>query len=138
MQNLSEIQPGSKSVVRIPVTTLLNGTEMCIYLHVVRGVNAGPTLGLLSTTHGAEFISIEQIRAVISALDPERLTGTVLAIPVANPTALEAMRVTTPQDESNMNRVFPGKSPHNLKESYAGGLTLLSTRTGFTRPSSAP
>ena len=73
MTNSSEARPGSKSVVRIPVATLLNGTELCIYMHVVRGVEPGPTLGLLSTTHGAEFISIEQIRAVITALDPNRL-----------------------------------------------------------------
>jgi predicted deacylase len=116
-------EPGSKGVLRLPVTTLLNGTDLCIYMHVVRGRGEGPTLALLSTSHGAEFISIEQIRAVIAALDPERLKGTVLAIPVANPTALEHMRVTTPQDEINMNRIFPGKGPDDLIKSYAGGLT---------------
>lgn len=113
----------SKTVIRIPVTTLLNGLELYICMHAIHGAKPGPTLGLLSTLHGAEFISIEQIRAVLSSIDPRKLRGTVLAIPVANPTALDHMRVTTPEDEVNMNRVFPGKGLDHLLSGYAGGLT---------------
>lgn len=120
---LNQFDAGTKNVVEIPVATLLNGTELSLFMHVIRGVETGPTLALLSTSHGAEFLSIEQIRAVISAIDPTELKGTVLAIPVANPPALEHMRITTPQDELNMNRIYPGQSRENLLKSYAGGLT---------------
>jgi len=114
---------GSRSVVKIPVATTLSGTELAIHMHVVKGAHPGPTLALLSSSHGAEFLSIEQVRAVIEAIDPSVLRGKVLAVPVANPAALQEMRICASQDEINMNRIYPGGGRDQLLESYAGGLT---------------
>jgi hypothetical protein len=107
------------------VCTLVSGLEVLLTFHVVRGARPGPTLGLLSTSHGAEFLSIEQIRVLLASLDPDTLSGTVIACPVANPIALEQSRITTPTDEINMNRVYPGASGEGLLTKYAGGTTEL-------------
>jgi predicted deacylase len=120
-----DVQPGTRRTIRVPVCTLVSGLEVFLTFHIVRGRRPGPTLGLLSTSHGAEFLSIEQIRVLLSSLDPATLSGTVIACPVANPIALEQARITTPVDEINMNRIYPGAAGEGLLTKYAGGTTEL-------------
>lgn len=119
----ADVPPGTRTLLRIPVCTLLSGMQVSLTFHIVRGTSPGPVLALLSTSHGPEFLSIEQIRAVMANLDPLALRGTVIACPVANPIALEQLRTTTPTDEINMNRVYPGADVNGLATKYAGGVT---------------
>jgi predicted deacylase len=102
--------PGTKQVVALPVTTDLSGGKIKLYVHVVNGREPGPTLTLLSTLHGSEFWSIETVRRLVEGLDPSRLRGAVLAVPVGNPVALQMSTRATPDesDAPDLNRVFPG------------------------------
>ncbi len=104
------IAQGTRQVVAVPVTVDLNGAEVKLHIHAVAGRREGPTLALLSTLHGSEFLTIEMIRRVVASLDPEELAGTVLAVPVGNPVALQSLTRNT-RDESDspdLNRAFPG------------------------------
>ena len=102
--------PVGHSFARIPVTTRLDGSDLAISVHVVRGKTDGPTLTLVSALHGSEWFSIEIIRRVVSGLDGNDLSGRLIAIPVANPMALEHFTRMTPDesDEPDLNRVWPG------------------------------
>ena len=121
--SISEVAPGSRTFYQVPVCTLVSGIEVNLTIHVLRGTKPGPTLGLLSTLHGAEFLSIEQVRAILEGIDLDQLSGTVIACLVANPIALQHGSVATPTDHVNMNRVFPGSSGDDLLTKYAGGVT---------------
>ncbi|HXX38533.1 MAG TPA: succinylglutamate desuccinylase/aspartoacylase family protein [bacterium] len=121
----SDIRPGTRGFFQIPVCTMSSGILMHQTFHVIRGAREGPTLGLISNSRGIGHLSIEQVRAVLAAVDPAELSGTVIACPVANPAAFEHRRLTTPVDELNMNRLFPGTSAERLGGRYAGGLTEL-------------
>jgi predicted deacylase len=103
-------QPGTKSVVALPVTTDLDGAQITVYVHVIHGSKPGPTLALLSTLHGSEWGSIEIIRRLVQELEPSDVSGTVLAVPVGNPVALQMLTRNTPDesDAPDLNRVFPG------------------------------
>jgi predicted deacylase len=92
------------------VTTDLNGGPIVLNAHVVVGERPGPTFFASSTLHGGEWVSIEVIRRIMDGLDPSSLAGTVIGLPVANPTALGMMTRTTPDESDNtdLNRVFPG------------------------------
>lgn len=94
----------------VPVTTRLDGSELRIPVHIVKGDRDGPTLTLVSTQHGAEWFSIEMIRRVLADAMPKALRGRVIGIPVANPIALEQFKRMTPDesDEPDLNRVWPG------------------------------
>jgi hypothetical protein len=41
---------------RIEVTSMLNGAMLALPLHVLSGRHPGPTLGVVTNTHGDEFL----------------------------------------------------------------------------------
>jgi predicted deacylase len=91
----------------LPVTTLANGGELRLPLHVVKGARPGPTLGLSGTLHGDEFLpSVAIIRQVLEQIDPAELSGTVMAMPVCNPLGAGARSRLTPADGMNLNSAF--------------------------------
>lgn len=104
------IEPGGRAAIRIPVTVGLNGADLALWVHVVRGRTPGPVLALLSTLHGGEWFSIEVLRRLTVETDPATLRGALVAIPVGNPPAL-ALQTRNMPDESDspdLNRIFPG------------------------------
>jgi predicted deacylase len=104
--------PGTRNYVRLPITTGLGGAEVALGVHVVRGTRAGPTLALLSAQHGDEWLGTEFQRRLLQTLDPQTLCGTLLAVPVANPPALEIGRRTVPDESGglDLNRSYPGRT----------------------------
>ncbi|MGH2713906.1 MAG: succinylglutamate desuccinylase/aspartoacylase family protein [Thermoleophilaceae bacterium] len=105
-----DVRPGERAIARVPVTTRLDGSELAIPVHVVRGSKPGPSLTVVSALHGSEWFSIEIVRRVVATVPQEQLAGAVIGIPVANPIALEHFTRMTPDesDEPDLNRVWPG------------------------------
>lgn len=67
---------------------LVNNTSIDIPVLVMNGAKEGPVLLLMSTQHGIEIQGIEVILKVIrEKLDPKKLRGAVIGIPVGNPLA---------------------------------------------------
>jgi predicted deacylase len=104
------IGPGERAAIRVPVTTGLNGSDLALWIHVVRGRADGPVLTLLSTVHGGEWFSIEIIRRLTAKTDPATLRGTLITVPVCNPPALGQQMRNMPDDSDSpdLNRIFPG------------------------------
>jgi predicted deacylase len=104
------VEPGSRTAVRVPVLTGLNGAELGLWVHAVHGQEAGPVVALLSTLHGGEWFSISALRQLVQETEPATLRGTLLAVPVANPPALVLQTRNMPDesDSPDMNRIFPG------------------------------
>jgi hypothetical protein len=100
--------PGERRYVKIPVFTDLGGHEVYLPVHVVRGARPGPTLTLISTLHGNEWISIDILRRVLDRVVPADLSGAIVAVTVGNPVALTTMRRNTPDDSDSpdLNRSF--------------------------------
>jgi predicted deacylase len=89
----------------------LHGGEITLAVHEIAGARDGPTLAVLSTLHGGEWLSIEVVRRLVARLDPQALSGRVLAVPVGNPVAFTTLTRNTPDesDSADLNRVFPGQ-----------------------------
>lgn len=76
---------------------------------VVRGASDGPTLALTSGVHPTEYPAIEANIRTAAALDPARLRGTVVCLPIVDvPAFLPRSPFVCPIDGKNPNRCFPG------------------------------
>jgi predicted deacylase len=91
----------------LPVTTVAHGAELRLPLHTLNGAHPGPTLGLSALVHGNESVpSVGIIRAVLDRIDPGKLHGTILAMPVLNPLGYAGVSRNTPEDGMNLNAAF--------------------------------
>jgi predicted deacylase len=103
------IAPGTRAIVRAPVTRDLT-SDVDIVAHVVAGSHDGPTLLLLSMLHGNEWFSAVVLRELLNQVEPATLRGNVVAIPVANATAMATATrcIQDNADEPDANRTFGG------------------------------
>jgi hypothetical protein len=103
----SPTTPGH-SVERIPVAKLRNGYPLELTVHTIKGASDGPKLAMFGAIHGDEWLSCECVRQVVQGINPDELSGTLVAIPVANPLSYGTATRVTPGDGMNLNRVMPG------------------------------
>ncbi|MEA2582607.1 MAG: hypothetical protein QOF33_692 [Thermomicrobiales bacterium] len=98
---------------------------------VAKGRKPGCTLLVVAGVHGDEYEGMEAIRHVFAELDPERMCGAFVAIPVANPFAYEARARIAPfyVDGLNLARVFPGDPVGTPSRRLASALLDLVERT---------
>lgn len=74
---------------------------------VINGAAPGPVLALTAAIHGDELNGIEMIRQVVHNIDPAKLKGVVVGIPIVN---LEGFwrKDRYIGDRKDLNRYFPG------------------------------
>lgn len=108
----------------IEVGTLAIGAPLRVAVHEIRGAGDGPTLGVSALLHGDEITGPEIVRRVGEAVDPARLRGRLLLVPVANPLALQSLTRNTPHavEIANLNRTFPGDPGLDLPARLARAL----------------
>ena len=68
----------------------------------------GPTVLLMSGTHGDEYEGQVTLTRLARELEPQDIAGRVIIFPMANYPAAKAGLRTSPIDDVNLNRVFPG------------------------------
>ncbi len=91
-----------------------------IPLVIVHGAKAGPTLCLTAGIHAAEYPAIDAVIRAAAGLDPADLSGTVVAVPVANSPMFRARSAfLSPIDGLNLNRTFPGRPDGTISEVVA-------------------
>lgn len=121
-----QLAPGERGHWRVPIARRSSGENLAMHIHGVRGRNDGPTLALVAAVHGDAISGSRTVLETIGRIDPETLSGTVLAVPVANPVAFESNTRTTGQgmntDMNNMNRVFPGSRGGWVTQKLAAAL----------------
>lgn len=101
-------RPGTTNYGSLGQIYLPDSTEIIIPLIVINGKTGGPKLMISSTIHGTEITGADVIRNLIKTIDPSKLNGTLICLPILNPLAFHMSVMNTPQDQYNMNRVFPG------------------------------
>ncbi|MGS2761165.1 succinylglutamate desuccinylase/aspartoacylase family protein [Sinomicrobium sp. M5D2P9] len=87
---------------------------------VIKGRNEGPVFTLVGGIHGYEYPPIIALQELLAELNPDKLTGTLVIIPIANTPAFYDRTVfLNPQDAKNLNRVFPGDKNGTMTERIA-------------------
>jgi predicted deacylase len=118
-------QKQGRYFTRIDVTTMLNGATLSVPLHVVTGAHPGPTFGIVTNTHGDEFLPTIAIREFVSGLDTASLKGRLLVVPVANPMATAGFGRLTPEQHgrTDLHEVYPGNACGNTTQMIAAAIT---------------
>ncbi|UCH25194.1 MAG: succinylglutamate desuccinylase/aspartoacylase family protein [Trueperaceae bacterium] len=118
------VPAGGKAFGYLPVTTLASGAELGVPVHVVAGDEPGPGLALVVGLHGHEYSAINILREVLQSVDPARLRGHLIMVPMANPVAFEYGSKSTWIDglyggPGDLNRSWPGSPDGWLTERLA-------------------
>lgn len=117
----SEVLPGTSTRLAWSSNIQIAGLSQPTPVLVVNGVNAGPTLCLTGTIHGDELNGIEIIRQTMYDLDPEKLSGSVVGIPIVNLPGFQQGSRYLP-DRRDLNRHFPGRPNGSLADRIAHSL----------------
>jgi predicted deacylase len=121
-----DVNPGEKASFRIPVARRASGENLAITVHVARGLTPGPVLSLIAAVHGDAIYGSLTVMESFTRIDTSTLSGTVIAVAVANPLAFESHTRATGQgmntDMNNMNRVFPGNAGGWVTQKLAAAL----------------
>lgn len=107
---------------RVPIGEFSDGSPVAIPVVTIGGAKPGPTLYLQAGIHGDEVTGIAICREAFTGLDPAALSGTVVAVPVANvPSFLTRTRGFLHEERwlMDINRIFPGNPNGLLTERIA-------------------
>jgi predicted deacylase len=85
---------------------------------VIRGRKPGPTGFVVAAIHGDELNGADIVRRLIFDIDHEKLSGTLIAIPVVNIPGFLIQSRYLPYHR-DLNRFFPGKRKGNNAERFA-------------------
>lgn len=92
----------------------------------------GPTVLLTGGVHGDEYEGPIALTRLVRELDLSALNGRLIVVPAVNYPAFVAGRRTSPIDEVNLNRTFPGKRNGTTTEMIAHYVTTeLLTRADY-------
>ena len=101
---------------------LPDSSPLRIPVVIVRGASEGPTLWLHGCVHGNEYCGAFVIHEALRTVDPEQLSGTVVALPVLNLTAFQRQQRMSPFEGyggGDLNRCFPGSPDGSMTSQMA-------------------
>ncbi|QQR92007.1 MAG: succinylglutamate desuccinylase/aspartoacylase family protein [Myxococcales bacterium] len=122
------IKAGSMSRLELAVANLPTGNKISLPVAVLHGKKQGPCIWLSAAVHGDELNGIAVIQSVVDSIDPKKLSGTLIALPVINVFGLINHSRYLP-DRRDLNRSFPG----SLRGSLASQLADLFVREVMRR-----
>lgn len=102
--------------IPVPVVSVKNGS--------------GPRVLLMSGNHGDEYEGQVVLSKLVRRLDPAQVSGQIIILPMANFPAAKVGLRTSPLDEGNLNRSFPGDpdgTPTQMIAHYIESVLLKGT-----------
>lgn len=86
----------------------------------IRGARGGPAVLVTAGIHAAEYTGIEAAIRLGRGIEPQEVRGTLLVLPLLNrPGFYERSIYTNPEDNDNLNRLFPGDANGTWGERFA-------------------
>ena len=86
----------------------------------IAGLVSGPTVLITAGIHAAEYTGIEAAIQLGRTISPDAVRGTIVIIPLLNrPGFYERSISVNPEDNDNLNRLFPGKADGTWGERFA-------------------
>lgn len=87
---------------------------------VINGTKKGPIVTILGGVHAVECAPVEAIYRLSETIEPKKLTGTLILVPIVNTEGFHARQPYHNQlDHLNQNKVFPGDPKASITKRVA-------------------
>ncbi len=116
-----EVLPGTSTRLAWSPKIQIAGLSQTTPVLVVNGAHTGPTLCLTGAIHGDELNGIEIVRRTMYDLNPDKLSGRVIGVPIVNLSGFQQGSRYLP-DRRDLNRHFPGSPDGSLADRIAYSL----------------
>jgi predicted deacylase len=93
----------------LEVAPMADGNYLTVPIMVIAGSGRRPVFTAIAGIHGDEPEGMLALLDLWHELDPLDLKGRFVIVPIANPPAFAAGRRTSPLDNLDLNRIFPGR-----------------------------
>lgn len=115
----------TSSFLKYTVTFTDNlGNSTKLPIAVIKGKEKGNTLTILAGVHGYEYPPIMAVQAFLKEVDPKKLKGNIVLLPISNTGAFYGRSLfVNPMDNKNLNNVFPGKEDGTVTQQIANFIT---------------
>ena len=142
----SEVAAGTATRLAWTTPGTISGLATPTPVMVIKGKTPGNTLCLTAAVHGDELNGIEIVRRVMYDIDPEKLSGNIIGIPIVNLQGFQRGSRYLP-DRRDLNRFFPGEVNGSLAARIAWSLFneviahcdfLVDMHTGSLRRTNMP
>lgn len=107
------VEPGQRKVLQLALAQLYTQSPLTVPLEVIHGKHPGPVLLICAAIHGDELNGIEIVNQVLARVNPARLKGSLIAVPVVNVFGFINKSRYLP-DRRDLNRCFPGSEKGSL------------------------
>ncbi len=123
---------GTKAHGYLPVAEHPDGSVESLPFLLANGSQEGPALWITGCEHGDETLATATIIEFMARLDPRKLKGTIIAMPVLDSTAFNVKRRYSPIDSYDLSRAYPGFPNGWLAEQVTNKVTgLISERAQY-------
>jgi predicted deacylase len=128
------VPPGQRARTQLDLIELADGSKVSLPIVVINGAKPGPRLYLGAAIHGDEVNGVSILSEALAKLDPARLAGSILCVPVQHPLSFYADHriplsqfMKSPLDQAPIDAwtCFPGDADGNLAQIVAASLFRL-------------
>ncbi|KAL6050373.1 SPX domain-containing protein [Balamuthia mandrillaris] len=105
--DLNQLPKGQISRLWVPLTEDALSQPITVPVMVACGLMRGPTVAITAAMHGNELNGIPLIHRLFKEIDPTKLCGSLIAVPVVNVPGYHRNQREF-SDGEDLNRVFPG------------------------------
>lgn len=134
-----EAQPGSKAYGAFKTGETHGRFDVHIPLHLIVGASPGATLVVQAGVSGLEIEPALILPKVAQALDPAKISGTVIIVPLMNTSGFEFEQIASAWDGKHLNKLGRGSAAGTISEQMihqyyetviANADALIEIRTG--------
>jgi predicted deacylase len=125
--------PGQKATGFLKVAELNDGSPVNVPIIIVNGSREGHSLWIQCCIHGNEVASTYALLRAVNEIDPKKMSGTLIGVPVLNITAFWKDERIPIFDTVDLNRIMPGKANGSFAQQYANVVyaTFMSNKPDY-------
>ena len=91
---------------------------------IINGKEKGAVFTIIAGIHGYEYPPIIALQEILNEINPQKLCGTLIILPIANIGAFyQRTPFLHPEDKKNLNKTFPGSPSGSISEQIANYIT---------------